>query len=272
MPNWKSKKDGKHFKIDKKKRSVDSNESPDVDPNELDNFAEEKIHELLDDDVEQYKQVEIIGDDGEPLPVDHEVHVYQYDIEIPEGQDEYEIVDKFLKQNNLFDVIKVRNDSSKPEKFDNEFSFRLEKGFKAAGMSGYPGGSGYLSTDGEWFGGEGVYGYDEDHRPQIAKALTYAAMELDGKGDENGELSRSEVMINALHKSGIIRMGVRGDSLNVDIYQPMTSSQIKELKNLVIEGHLKPDDIVIDVNNVKGLTEDKVLRAIGANEDYEDDY
>ena len=208
---------------------------------------------------------------GIPKQIDHEVSARGYTIEIPEGEDDWDIVDDFMKINNLYDIVKV--DTSKRERFDSEFSFRLEKGFKDAGMlSEYPGGSIYLSTDGEWFGGEQINGYDEDHRPQIRKALTFAGLKLDGEGDENGKLSASQIMIEACEKSGIMRGRVGRDQLNIDIFQPLTNSQIRALKDQVIENHLKPNDINIDLNDQKGLTEDKILRLIGANEDYEEDY
>lgn len=263
-------KDGRFYKKGNKNGSKDS------DPSVNDGSSENIREDLEPDEPQQVRQK--FDEDGDPI-VDHTITVNGYDIDIPEDEEEYDVIDDFLDKNNLWKEYKVKA-------HDNDGNYNFEKlltnGFENAQMNvGYPSGSCYLGTDGSWYGGEGAYGYDEDHRPQMQKAMTYAGIKLvsdDGHGDggsgREGKLSSSENMIHALELSGFVRIGYRGDSINIDLFQPLTSSQRSALKEIVLEKGFGPDDVIVDTNDTD-ISEKTIQRSVGAFDndyDFDDDY
>lgn len=225
-----------------------------ADAEELEEFAKEKAAQIQ----EENDGVKQIIKDGES--VDHTVDILDYEIEIPEGRDEWEVVDEFLTKNKLWKEIPV---SDIKDNDTHSFGYRLEKSMvNNVGEVSTPDGSCYLTTDGEWVGGTGIYGYEEDHRPQIKKGLTYAGLKI------TGTESDSDLMYQAMKMSGMIRVGARGDSLNLDIVKPLTSAQKRAISDYVIENHLDRNNVTIDTNSIRGLNEENIMRQIGVDNDY----
>ena len=269
--SWRTKGRGKkavHYKADKKVRDISGSELEEIasviDEKELEDFAKHKAEEIIEQNENGIKQIR--KDDEE---LDHVVEVNGYEIEIPVDKDEYEVVWEFLEKNDLFEKIPI--EQIKDDEV-HSFGYRLEKSMvENVGKVDSPDGSVYLTTDGDWVGGIGAYGYDEDHRPQIRKGLVYAGLDIVGKsryGDES--ISDSEEMDYAMRMTGMARVGARGN-LNLDIVKPLTNSQKSALRDYIIENSLTNDDIVIDTNHIQGLKEENVLRQIGVNEDYSEE-
>lgn len=210
---------------------------------------------------------QVAGPDEE---IDHTVNVLGHDINIPVDKDEHDIVDEYLEKNNLFDMIDVndiKDDEYHP--LADRLTNSLEQNI---GIVEEPVGSCYLTTNGNWVGGEQIYGYDEDHRPQIRKALDYAGIKFVGKTEGLDHLEASAIMDKALRMSGTVRIGARGD-LNLDISKPLTGYQVRAISDYAIMKGLGPDNIIIDTNHVEGLDEKRILRQLGIEdpESFDDD-
>ena len=138
---------------------------------------------------------------------------------------------------------------------------------KYIGIVDEPNGSCYLTKNGDWVGGIGIKGYDEDHRPQMDNAFTGAGIKLirdpndrfsmDTKGSP---VNSSEQMIAGMKMAGMIRISARGD-LGLDLYTPLTRMQRNTISDYIIEHGLTSDNIIIDTNNT-GIKERNILRQI----------
>jgi len=202
---------------------------------------------------------------GPDEQIDHTVNVRGYDINIPIDKDEWEIVDEFMEKNNLFENVDVKDINDKEY---HQLSDRLTNSLEnTLGISDEPYGSAYLTTNGNWVGGG-----DEDHRPQMRKALDYAGIKLVGKTEGLDHLDQTDVLNYALKMSGTIRIGAR-DNLFVDVSKPLTGAQVRAISDYAIMKGLGPDNIVIDTNNVEGLDEKRILRQLGIEDpdDFSDD-
>ena len=205
---------------------------------------------------------QIAGPDEE---IDHVVNVAGHDINIPVGKEQYEydVVDEFMTKNNLYEKIKEKDiPDTGYHPLADRLTLSLENNI---GIVDEPIGSCYLTSDGNWVGGEGIYGYDEDHRPQMRKALSYAGIKIEEDSD-------SSIMLSGMKIAGAVRVGARGD-LNLDIVKPLTSYQVRSISDYAIAKGLGPENIIIDTNNIEGLDEKRILQQLGIEdpESFDDD-
>ncbi len=170
-----------------------------------------------------------------------------------EGEDE--AIEDFRDSNGLWEEVEIEGSGvDHPITIEGE---RIEDGMKQWGATPSPEGSVYLTRDGIWIGGKNVLGYDEDHRPQIWKGLRRAGIKI--KVEEN-DPSGTSSMSGALILSGMIRAGVRGDSMYIDVYQPISREQRNKIQDEMISRGVEPDDLGIDANQTGALTRERIRR------------
>lgn len=169
-------------------------------------------------------------------------------------------ISDFRDDNELWDEVSV----GKNQKITVEGE-RIEEGMKEWGATNSPEGSVYLTRDGIWIGGEGVFGYDEDHRPQIRMGLRRAGIEI---VTDDEDFSGSSEMVDALILSGMIRAGVRGDSISLDVFQPVSREQRNAIQDEMISRGISPIDLVIDANRKGDLVEERIRRMFDELEEF----
>ena len=184
----------------------------------------------------------------------------KYDIEWGDMEDDRDAIDDFRDDNDLWRELELNPDNNRDQEMTVEGEM-LEDAMKQWGETNYPDGSVYLTRDGTWVGGKSIYGYDEDHRPQIRKGLTYAGIKIEHT--ERTAYSDSSDLTDGLNISGMIRARASpNEGLNLDISHPITSSQRRAIQNFMIENDLSQFDLVVDLGNkMKDGNEDTILRS-----------
>jgi len=188
------------------------------------------------------KQPKLSGEVQGTVNVDgHEV---EYDDNGPE-----EAISNFRDANGLWKTETVDEgelfSSGKPGTITAKGE-QIEEGLKEWGSTDRPSGSVYLTRDGTWAGGESVNGFDEDHRPQISKAMTIAGIKINNK--EGKELAYTERMQAAMRSSGTIRARVSNDNnfINLDLPGPPSTNQVNAVKDQMINMGISIQDVEID--------------------------
>ena len=187
----------------------------------------------------------------------------KFTIEWGDMEDDSDAIDDFRDKNNLWRELELnpKNDRDQEMTVEGEM---LEEAMKQWGRTDYPSGSVYLTRDGTWVGGKSIYGYDEDHRPQIRKGLTYAGIKIEHTERTAYSDSSSQDLTDGLNISGMIRARASpNEGLNLDISHPITSSQRRAIQDFMIENDLSQFDLVVDLGNkMKDKNEDTISRSL----------
>ncbi len=187
------------------------------------------------------------------------IEVDGHEVEFGDEGEEDAISD-FRDDNELWTEVKV----TKNQEITVEGE-KLEEGMKEWGATEVPNGSVYLTRDGIWIGGEGVLGYDEDHRPQIRMGLRRAGIKIITDDDD---FSGSSEMVDALMLSGMIRAGIRGDSMSLDVFHPVSREQKNAIQDEMISRKVSPIDLVIDANQKGEVVEERIRRMFDELEEF----
>jgi tRNA nucleotidyltransferase (CCA-adding enzyme) len=216
---------------------------------------------VLEDEIKDHvPEGEIVGNVTikDPFNIGNE-----FTIEWGDMEDDEDAVDDFRDKNNLWRELELnpKNDRDQEMTVEGEM---LEEAMKQWGETDYPNGSVYLTRDGTWVGGKSIYGYDEDHRPQIRKGLTYAGIKIEHTERTAYSDSSSQDLTDGLNISGMIRARASpNEGLNLDISHPITSSQRRAIQDFMIENDLSQFDLVVDLGNkMKDKNEDTISRSL----------
>jgi len=122
---------------------------------------------------------------------------------------------------------------------------RLENSLSDLYGTEYPTGSAMMDLNGN-FSENNI----EGHIVMIEEALRKARIKLKSVNYSSG-YTQTDKIIDFLNLTGFVRLHIRTGYLNIEVSRPLTSGQIRALKNLVIEKNYEYENILIDVNNNK---------------------
>lgn len=214
---------------------------------------------VLEDEIKEHiPKGDIVGSTTIRDPEDYSK---KYDIEWGDMEYDVDAISDFRDKNNLWRELELNPDNDRDQEMTVEGEM-LEDAMKQWGETDYPDGSVYLTRDGTWVGGKSIYGYDEDHRPQIRRGLRYAGIQI--KHTEDSRFNNSSDLTDGLNISGMIRARASPNKeLSLDISHSITSSQRRAIQNFMIENNLSEYDLIIDLGNkMKDGNEDTILRSL----------